>query len=87
MAVIFTAIAYFATVFSFAFAMGVARILVVAPRLGATAGTDRSDEARPGRRAYGSEAELPAPTHPGKDRGQSDIARPPNAGARHAVQR
>lgn len=36
MAVFRTAIAYFATVFAFAFAMGVARTLVVAPRLGDT---------------------------------------------------
>ena len=37
MAVLFTGIAYFAVVFAFAFAMGVARTLIVAPRLGATA--------------------------------------------------
>jgi hypothetical protein len=37
MAVIITAIAYFATVFAFAFAMGVARTLVIAPLIGATA--------------------------------------------------
>ncbi|MBK5264706.1 MAG: hypothetical protein JJE34_05650 [Alphaproteobacteria bacterium] len=37
MAVMFTAIAYFATVFAFAFAMGVARTLVIEPLIGATA--------------------------------------------------
>lgn len=37
MAVIITAIAYFVTVFAFAFAMGVARILVIAPLIGTTA--------------------------------------------------
>jgi hypothetical protein len=37
MAVFRTAIAYFSTVFAFAFAMGVARTLVIAPRIGATA--------------------------------------------------
>ena len=37
MAVFCTAIAYFPTVFAFAFAMGVARTLVIAPRIGATA--------------------------------------------------
>ncbi len=36
MTVVFTGIVYFAAVFAFAFAMGVARTLVVAPRLGAT---------------------------------------------------
>jgi hypothetical protein len=34
MAVVLTAILYFAMVFAFAFAMGVARVLVIAPRLG-----------------------------------------------------
>lgn len=37
MAVVRTAIAYFSTVFAFAFAMGVARTLVIAPRIGTTA--------------------------------------------------
>lgn len=37
MAVFRAAIAYFSTVFAFAFAMGVARTLVIAPRIGATA--------------------------------------------------
>lgn len=37
MAVIITAITYFATVFAFAFAMGVARTLVIAPLIGVTA--------------------------------------------------
>lgn len=37
MAVVRTAIAYFSAVFAFAFAMGVARTLVIAPRIGATA--------------------------------------------------
>jgi hypothetical protein len=37
MAVIITAIAYFVTVFAFAFAMGVARTLVIAPLIGTTA--------------------------------------------------
>lgn len=37
MAVFRTAFAYFSTVFAFAFAMGVARTLVIAPRIGATA--------------------------------------------------
>lgn len=37
MAVVHTAIAYFSTVFAFAFAMGVARTLVVAPLIGTTA--------------------------------------------------
>lgn len=36
MAVVRTAIAYFSAVFAFAFAMGVARTLVIAPRIGAT---------------------------------------------------
>ena len=37
MAVIITAITYFATVFAFAFAMGVAQTLVIAPLIGVTA--------------------------------------------------
>jgi hypothetical protein len=37
MAVVRTAIAYFWAVFAIAFAMGVARTLVIAPRIGATA--------------------------------------------------
>jgi hypothetical protein len=37
MAVFRTAIAYFSAVFAFAFAMGVARSLVITPRIGATA--------------------------------------------------
>lgn len=37
MAVVRTAIAYFSIVFAFAFAMGVARTLVIAPRIGAAA--------------------------------------------------
>lgn len=37
MAVIITAITYFATVLAFAFAMGVARTLVIAPLIGVTA--------------------------------------------------
>jgi hypothetical protein len=37
MAVFRTAIAYFSAVFAFAFAMGVARTLIVSPRIGATA--------------------------------------------------
>jgi small-conductance mechanosensitive channel len=36
-AVLITAISYFVTVFAFAFAMGVARTLVIAPLMGATA--------------------------------------------------
>ena len=37
MAVFRTAIVYFLAIFAFAFAMGVARTLVIAPRIGATA--------------------------------------------------
>lgn len=38
MAAVFVGILYFAIIFTFAFAMGVVRTVIVAPRLGATAG-------------------------------------------------